>query len=119
MDKIIIKDLKIYAYHGVNEEEKIEGQYFLIDIVCSLDLDKPCLDDNVASTVSYAQIMKTARAAFTAEKYDLIERAARVTADAVLDAFHDIKEITLTLKKPEAPAKADFGYAAVEITRSR
>ena len=32
MDKILIRDLKIFAYHGVNEEEKINGQNFVFDI---------------------------------------------------------------------------------------
>ncbi|MBQ8077343.1 MAG: dihydroneopterin aldolase, partial [Eubacterium sp.] len=32
MDKITIKDLKLFAYHGVNPEEKESGQNFFIDI---------------------------------------------------------------------------------------
>ena len=32
MDKILIRDLKIFAYHGVNEEEKVNGQNFIFDI---------------------------------------------------------------------------------------
>ena len=38
MDKILIRDLKIYAYHGVNEEEKINGQNFVIDIDAFVDI---------------------------------------------------------------------------------
>ena len=87
MDKIIIKDLKLYAYHGVNPEEKVEGQNFLIDMECKVDLSLPCVTDNVDDTVSYAQIIKLVRKVFTCEKYDLIEKAAQVIADAVLDNF--------------------------------
>ena len=32
MDKILIKVLKIFAYHGVNPEEKENGQDFIFDI---------------------------------------------------------------------------------------
>ncbi|MGN1202778.1 MAG: dihydroneopterin aldolase, partial [Eubacterium sp.] len=32
MDKILIRDLKIFAYHGVNPEEKRDGQNFVFDI---------------------------------------------------------------------------------------
>lgn len=119
MDKIIIKDLKLYAYHGVNPEEKVEGQNFILDIICSLDLKKPCMTDNVDDTVSYAQIIKLVKKVFVAEKYDLIEKAAQVVADSVLDAFSRVEKIDITLKKPEAPIKADFGYVAVEIMRER
>lgn len=119
MDKIIIKDLKLYAYHGVNTEEKIEGQNFIFDIECSVDLSKPCATDDVNDTVSYAHIVKLVRKVFTAEKYDLLEKAAQEVADAILDNFDMIKKVKVTLKKPEAPVKADFGYVAVEIKRER
>lgn len=119
MDKIIIKDLKLYAYHGVNPEEKIEGQNFVLDIECKIDLSKPCVTDDVNDTVSYAHIIKLVRKVFTAEKYDLLEKAAQEVADAILVKFDIIKKVKVTLKKPEAPVKADFGYVAVEIKRER
>ena len=119
MDKLIIKDLNIYAYHGVNPEEKIEGQSFVLDIECKIDLSKPCITDDVNDTVSYAQIIKLIKKVFVAEKYDLIEKAAQVVADAVLGEFPAISKIKVLLKKPDAPVKADFGYVAVEIKRER
>ena len=75
--------------------------------------------DSLDDTVSYAKVVKTIRRVFTAEKYDLIERAAQVIADAVLDEFEDIFKVEVTLKKPEAPISADFDYVAVSITRER
>ena len=32
MDTIHIKGLRLFAYHGVNPEEKRDGQTFLLDI---------------------------------------------------------------------------------------
>ena len=32
MDKIIVKDLKLFCYHGVNPEEKEDGQNIVFDI---------------------------------------------------------------------------------------
>ena len=119
MDKIIIKELKLYAYHGVNPEEKTEGQNFVLDIECKADLSEPGRTDNVDDTVSYAQIIKLVRKVFTAEKYELIEKCATVVADAVLENFDKIAEVKVLLKKPEAPMKADFEYVAVEIKRKR
>lgn len=119
MGEIIVKGLKIFAYHGVNPEEKEAGQYFVLDLVCSVDISKACLTDNVDDTVSYAKIIKTAAKAFTSEKFDLIERAAYVTAESVLKEFNAVEEITVTLKKPDAPVKADIEYAAVKLTLGR
>lgn len=119
MDKIIVRGLKLFAYHGVNPEEKADGQLFILDIESELSLCVPCKTDCVEDTVSYAKIIKTARAAFTVEKYDLLECAAQKVADAVLDAFDAVRSVTVILKKPFAPIKADFDYVAVEITRER
>lgn len=119
MDKIIIKGLKLFAYHGVNPEEKRDGQNFIIDITSKVELLKAGKSDELCDTVSYAKILKTARAAFCENKYDLIEAAAQRVADAVLNEYKDVKEVTVLVKKPEAPIKADFDYVAVEITRAR
>lgn len=119
MDKIIVKGLKLFAYHGVNPEEKIEGQIFLLDIESIISLCVPCKTDCVVNTVSYAKIIKTARKAFLSEKYDLLERASQAVADSLLDEFPQIKSVKIKLKKPFAPIKADFDYVAVEIERDR
>lgn len=119
MDKIIIKGLKLYAYHGVNPEEKAEGQMFILDITCFVSLCVPCKTDCVDDTVSYAKILKTARAAFLADKFDLLEKAAESVATAVLGQFAAVQAVTVCVKKPQAPIKADFDYVAVEINRER
>ncbi len=41
MDKIVIKDLQVYGYHGVNREEKEMGQRFLISLELYMDLRMP------------------------------------------------------------------------------
>ena len=118
-DKIIVKGLKIFAYHGVNPEEKEDGQNFILDITSYLDLSLPCESDNVDDTVSYAKVIKEATKIFLEEKNDLLEHAAKRVADGLLERFEKIDSITVLLKKPEAPIKADFDYVAVEITVER
>lgn len=119
MDKISIKGLKLFAYHGVNPEEKENGQNFVIDLDYYVNIARACQMDTLDDTVSYAKVVKTIRRVFTAEKYDLIERAAQVIADAVLDEFDDIFKVEVTLKKPEAPISVEFDYVAVSIMRER
>ena len=119
MDRILIKGLKIYGYHGVNPEEKRDGQNFVLDLTAELDLSRACRTDDLNDTVSYAKIIKTVTAAFNEEKFDLIERAAQHTADRVLAAFDRIRAVEVTLKKPEAPIRADFDWVAVSIRRER
>ena len=119
MDKILIRDLKIFAYHGVNPEEKRDGQEFVIDMDVSLDMSAACISDELDDTVSYAKIIKTVTAAFTQEKYNLLEKAAQVCVDAVFAEYDRINAVRIVLKKPHAPIKADFGFVAAELYRER
>lgn len=119
MDKITIRGLKIFAYHGVNPEEKENCQSFIIDVDYYLDLENACKSDSLDDTVSYAKAVKTIRRVFTEKSYDLIERAAQVIADALLEDFKEIEKVSVTVKKPEAPVSAEFDYMAVTITRIR
>ena len=109
MDRIIIRGLRIFAYHGVNPEEKQNGQDFVIDLTATLDLSAASLSDNLDDTVSYAKIIKTVKRVFTAEKYDLIEKCAGAVAEAVLEEYPQIEEVTVKVMKPDAPISADFG----------
>lgn len=119
MDKIIVKNLILFCYHGVNPEEKIDGQDFIFDIEASVDLSVPCKTDNVDDTVSYAKIIKTVRRVAQSEKNDLLERVAQRVVDQLFMEFEKIKSLVVTVKKPDAPIKADFDYVAVTIERSR
>ncbi|HBL40809.1 MAG TPA: dihydroneopterin aldolase [Ruminococcaceae bacterium] len=119
MDKIIIKGLKVFAYHGVNEEETQFGQNFLLDIEAQADLSQAGKTDNLNDTVSYAQMMKTVRRVMTEENNQLLERAAQRTADALLREFDRLESVKIRLMKPEAPMKAELAYTAVEMERKR
>ena len=119
MDKVIVKDLELFCYHGVNPEEKEDGQIFVFDIEAGVDLSTPCNTDNVDDTVSYAKIIKTVRRVAQSEKNDLIERVAQRVADELFSEFEKIETLKITLKKPQAPIKAAFNYVAVEIERVR
>ena len=119
MDCITVKNLRVFAFHGVNDFEKEDGQFFLIDIDAFLDLSLPCESDNVDDTVSYAKMIKNAKSAFVSQKDDLIERAAERVAESLLSSFDKIERVTVEVKKPDAPIKADFEYVSVKIERSR
>ena len=119
MDKIIIKGLKLFAYHGVNPEEKTDGQNFILDITAVIDASVAKKTDKVDDTVSYAKIIKLTRAVFTEKSYDLIETVAYKVGVELIKVFSELESVTVLLKKPEAPIKADFDYVGVEISVNR
>ena len=119
MDKIVIKGLKVFAYHGVNAVEKENGQNFIVDVILHADLSSACKSDNLSDTINYATVRKTITKTLTDNRYDLIEAAAGNTAQAILTEFPKVKTVEITLKKPEAPMNAEFDYVAVNIKREQ
>jgi dihydroneopterin aldolase len=119
MERIHIAGLELYAYHGCNESERRDGQVFLLDITMEADLAKACRSDDLRDTVNYSQVIRCAAAAFTSEAYNLIERAAEVTARAVLERFPVIESVTLRAHKPDAPVETPAADIFVEIKRGR
>jgi 7,8-dihydroneopterin aldolase/epimerase/oxygenase len=118
-DTIFVKGLVIHARHGVMDHETEVGQRFVIDLELYSDLSEPSRTDHLSDTVSYANVVTTAVAAFKNTNYKLLERAAGAVADAILAAFPRIRAIKVTVHKPHAPIAAIFEDVGVVLTRSR
>jgi dihydroneopterin aldolase len=119
LDKIIIKGLRVFAYHGVNPEEKRDGQTFELDITLYASLLRAGQTDDVNDTVSYAKAVKTALHVMEEDKYDLLETVAQRIAEQLLAEYPQVEKVDVLLKKPQAPVKAIFEYMGVMITRQR
>lgn len=119
MDKIIIKDLEIFAYHGVLEEEKRTGQPFVVTAELFLDLREAGIKDDLSKTVNYAEVCQLIGDTMTREKFDLIEAVAETVADAILLKFDMIKEVHINISKPMAPIPMNFDTVCVDIVRKK
>jgi|tagenome__1003787_1003787.scaffolds.fasta_scaffold17451550_1 dihydroneopterin aldolase len=118
-DRILIRDLQVFAHHGVLPEEKTLGQRFALDITAFLDLAAAGRSDELAHTVSYVDLIETATATLTGNRFDLIEAAAEAVAEALLAGFPAIERVAVELRKPGAPIDAVFDHVGVAIERSR
>ena len=118
-DMIFIKGVSVHAHHGVLDYEGVVGQRFIIDLELDTDIDLASRSDRLADTVSYADVVATAVAAFKDVNYKLLERAAGAVAEAVLAAFPKISTVKVTVHKPHAPIAAIFDDVGVILTRTR
>lgn len=119
MDKIVIKDLEIFAYHGVLPEEKRQGQTFIVTVELFLDLHDAGASDDLSETINYADVCDTISRAMTEEKYNLIEAAAESMAGTILLEYEKVKTVHVILCKPEAPINMTFDTVYIDITRGR
>lgn len=118
-DRIEIKALKLHAFHGCFDFEKKKGQDFYLDIVLWTDLSEAGKSDKLEDTINYANVTETVREAFTKKTFNLIEAAAESVASKVLINFPKVREIEVTVHKPQAPVEEEFEDINVSIKRNR
>lgn len=116
MDKILIKDLEVYAHHGVLKEENVLGQKFLISLALFLDTAKAGKTDDLSYSVSYADVAHFVNQFLQEHTFKLIETAAELVAEEILIHF-PVKEVHVKVKKPWAPILLPMDTVAVCIER--
>lgn len=118
-DRIELKGLELYGYHGVFAEEKSEGQPFIIDITCWLDYSEAAAGDDLTKTVNYAELAEVAAAIVEGPSRDLIETVSTEIAESTMRTFEQLFAVEVTVHKPKAPIPRTFADVAVVARRSR
>jgi dihydroneopterin aldolase len=119
-DEILIEGMRFYAYHGVNPEERVLGQRFTVDVALAVDLHRAGQSDDLVDTVSYSAVFKLVRRIMEGEPRNLLEAVAEALAIGILADFPAVTQVTVTLRKPEAPVRgAMLDAVGVRLTRPR
>ena len=108
---IALKGLGALANHGVYEFERDRNQRFSADIV--MWVETAGATDDIAATVSYADIADEAMAVLTGSAVDLIETLAETIASRVM-SHEGVVGTEVTVHKPDAPI--DHPFADVSVT---
>lgn len=108
--RIELVGLKLFGFHGVLQHEKDYGQDFFID--CTLVVNASG-EDELAQTVSYADVADLLEASFNAERNDLLEALSARLQAAVLSMSEQILSAEISVHKPSAPLTQAFSDVIV------
>ena len=73
--------------------------------------------DDLGLSTNYGVVCRFLHPFLTEHTYKLIETAAERASEALLLQFPNVRQVTMELKKPEAPITVPFGSVSVKITR--
>jgi len=104
-----IHGLELFGRHGVGEQERSDGQTFLVDVM--LHVEEPA-EDSVEATVDYRRARDLVRAVNERASYKLLETFAVAAADA-LAAEPGVERVEVRIRKPGV-AWAEWTAASVE-----
>jgi 7,8-dihydroneopterin aldolase/epimerase/oxygenase len=118
-DRITLTGLRAFGHHGALEHEREYGQDFVVDAVLWLDTRPAAVADDLSLTVDYANVADALAAIISGEPVSLIETLAARLAEACLSSHQAVREVEITVHKPQAPLPQPFGDVSVTIRRSR
>ena len=117
-DKIKIKDLEIFANHGVFPEETKLGQKFLVSITMYTDTRKAGMTDDLTASIHYGEVSRFVDSYLKEHTFLLIERAAEALARELLLGTPHLDKVCVEIKKPWAPVGLPLDTVSVEIERA-
>lgn len=120
MDWIKMNKMEFFSHVGCLEEEKINGQKFIITVELGFEGEiKGCRTDNLEDTSDYSVIFKEIKELVEGASDNLIEYLAQRIADKVFDVDKKVSRVVVTVEKPFAPIDGCFKSMDVVITRDR
>jgi dihydroneopterin aldolase len=120
LDRVFLERIRCYGYHGVNPEERVLGQRFEVDVSLSANLRPAGMSDAVGDTISYSEVYRLVKGIVEGPPKNLVESVAEEIAMRLFDSFSLAQDVTVTVRKPDAPVKGSFFDAAgVCIVRTR
>jgi dihydroneopterin aldolase len=117
-DRIELRGLMVRGRHGVFDDERADGQDFVVDITVWIDLVDAAASDDLADTYDYGVLANRAAAIIGGPARNLIETVAGEIAEDVMKDRR-VHAVEVTVHKPQAPIPQTFGDVAVVARRSR
>ncbi len=123
--QIVLRDVRLYAYHGVLPQERTVGGYYRLDISVDTDMSQAMatdvavcageLPEVLAGSISYAAVYDTVCAEMAVPS-SLLEHVAGRICRAILDRFAEARQVELELLKENPPMGSECRGAGVKVT---
>jgi dihydroneopterin aldolase len=114
MTTIELAGLEVFGYHGVNEDERRDGQRFLYDV--ELEVGEAGSSDRIEDAVDYREVAACVREVSESRAFHLVEALAAAVADALLDRF-PVARVRVRVRKPDVRLPVEHAAATVERSR--
>lgn len=118
MNYITIKNLEVYAHHGVFPEETAKGQNFYLTVQLYFDTSAAADNDDLTKSVDYGDVCHFLTDCMQKKTFLLIETAAEYVAQKLLVQYPLLEKVEVTLNKPNAPVGLPFENIGIHVERA-
>ena len=107
-----------HAYHGLEHDERKNGQRFEVDLEMVFDASRAARSDQLRDTIDVRQVYAEVQKVVVNERFYLIESVSQEIADMIFEKF-PVQAVTVKVRKPFAPLGGLANGTEIEITRER
>lgn len=112
--EISLNDLRFYAYHGVMEEERKNGNEFIVSLSIYIPFDEGLREDNIESTISYSDLYEIVSEEMKIP-HNLLEKVALSIKERVTHKFPEILKGNIKIEKVRPPIPGMLGTASITL----
>lgn len=109
---ILLENIKIYAHHGVFDQETKVGNNFRIDVKIKADISKATTSDSLEDTISYATVYQIIEKEMEVPS-KLLEHVGGRIIRSLKTSFANIDEVELRISKQNPPTGGQVEYASI------
>ncbi|MBR1933351.1 MAG: dihydroneopterin aldolase [Prevotella sp.] len=111
---ISIRAMRFYARHGVLEQERRVGGWFVVSLRVHYNITRAMQTDELDATISYADLYDLVKREMAVPS-QLLEHVAGRIGEAVLSRYPQATALDLSIEKENPPMGADCAGAGVQV----
>ena len=112
---IEINDVRLYAFHGVLEQERQVGGEYSVSICADYNIEQATLSDNVNDTLNYALLLDIIKREMAIPS-NLLEHVAGRIGKEVFKDFPEAERVMVRIIKVNPPLEVRCAGASVSAT---
>jgi len=112
ISKIELKELRLYAYHGVLPQETVVGNQFIVNTTITAPLGNAIEEDELEDTINYASVYQIIEQEMRIPS-KLLEHVAGRILRSLKEAFPQITALEISVSKLNPPLGGDLYSASV------
>ncbi|MBS1254709.1 MAG: Dihydroneopterin aldolase [Deltaproteobacteria bacterium] len=111
---IRLRNIIVYGFHGVHQEEKTLGQRFEIDLEYRLKNPPDPWKDEESATISYVNAHNIVSQVCSEKRFNLIETLGYRITEEIRERY-PVDVIIVRIRKPSVPIQGILDHVEVEI----
>ena len=118
MGKVILNDIRVYAFHGCMKEEKKIGSDYLVSLEAEANMEEAAQSDELEDAVDYVTLNAIVKEEMSIRS-KLLEHVAQRIINRIFKELLGVKSLEVTVAKQNPPIGGDVREVCIHLKGKR